>query len=136
VTAPLPPGISIANVTITGPVNLFDPAAIINPILDRLAALEHTMTQAFADVESALAALDTQTDALITAEAADRAAFDSLSNVVLAFIANLPAPGEVLTPEHAAQAQAIVDKLTAAQATQTQEAADEAALQADVPPTA
>ena len=38
VTAPLPPGISIQTVTITGPVYLTDPNAIVAPILAAIAA--------------------------------------------------------------------------------------------------
>jgi len=91
------------------------------------------MTQAFGNVGEALDAIQTEEQAEVAALATQRAAFDSLATAVRAFIASLPAPGEVLTAEHAAQAQAIVDSLTTAVAGETTEAADEAALQAEVP---
>jgi hypothetical protein len=118
--------------TFTGPVTINQ--VDFTPIFTRLTALEQNMTAAFDTVSAALDALQAKADELTVAEAADRAAFDSLATVVRAFIANLPAPGETLTPEHAAQAQAILDTLSATAASDAAEAADEAALQGEVPP--
>jgi len=119
------------NLTVTGDLHVHVLDA--KPILDRIDALEAHMTQAFGNVGEALDAIQTEEQAEVAALATQRAAFDSLATAVRAFIANLPAPGEVLTAEHAAQAQAIVDSLTTAVAGETTETADEAALQAEVP---
>jgi hypothetical protein len=98
----------------------------------QIANLEQTMTQSFATVDDALAAIAAQADAHEAARAADRAAFDALATTVRDFIANLPAPGEPFTAEQSAAAQAIVDGLTAGTAAETAQATDEAALQAEV----
>ncbi len=66
-------------------------------------------------------------------EAADRAAFDALAAVVRAFIASVSATPGALTAEQATQAQAILDSIGAADAGETMQAADEAALQGEVP---
>ena len=117
--------------TFTGPVTINQ--VDFEPVFTRLTALEQNMTAAFDTVSAALDALQAKADELTVAEAADRAAFDSLATV-RAFIANLPAPGETLTPEHAAQALAILDTLSATAASDAAEATDEAALQGEVPP--
>jgi hypothetical protein len=124
VTAPL-------QFTFTGPVTINQ--VDFDPVFTRLTALEATMTAAFGSVSEALDALQAESQALAAAEAADRAAFDALAATVRAFIAALPAPGETLTAEHAAQAQAILDTLTATEASEDAEAVDEAALQGEVP---
>lgn len=103
-------------------------------VLTRIDALEGTMTQAFDTTGAALDALQAEATTLAADEAADRAAFDTLATAVRAFLAALPAPGEVLTAEHSAQAQAILDTLTSAAASEVGQAADEAALAAEVPP--
>lgn len=93
------------------------------------AALEASMTT----VDEHLAALSAAVANLSAAEAADRAAFDSLAAAVRAFLANLPAPGNALTDEQAAQAQALLDSIGTVAASDTTEATDEAALQSELP---
>ena len=124
-------------VTVTGPVtiNQLDPEAFVGPVLDRLATLEAAMTTPLTTIDEALTALQAQVVALSDAATADRAAFDSLATVVRAFIASVSAPG-TLSPEQAAQAQAILDSLSATAAAEQAEAADETALSAEVPPVA
>lgn len=85
-------------------------------------------------VDEHLAALSAAVANLSAAEAADRAAFDALAAAVRAFLANLPAPGNALTDEQAAQAQALLDSIGTVAASDTTEAADETALQGEVPP--
>jgi phage-related protein len=96
-------------------------------------ALEATVTAPFANFNEALTALSDSVANLTAAEAADRAAFDALAAAVRAFIASLPPAGGALTEEQAAMAQAILAGVDAAAASDTQEAADEAALQGEVP---
>lgn len=96
------------------------------------AALEATVTAPLANVDDLLTALQAQVANLQTAEAADRAAFDALAAAVRAFIASAQAGGN-LTAEQQATAQSILDTIGASTAAETQEAADEAALQGEVP---
>ena len=119
------------NLNVTGDLHIHVLDA--QPILDRINALETTMTQAFGNVGEALDAIQTEEQAEVAALATQRAAFDSLATAVRAFIASLPAPGEVLTAEHAAQAQAIIDSIGGVAASDTAEATDEAALQGELP---
>ena len=97
------------------------------------AALEATVTAPLENVDDLLTALQAQVAALQTAEAADRAAFDSLAAAVRAFLANLPPAGGTLTAEQQAAGQAILDTLGASAAAETTEAADETALQGEIP---
>jgi hypothetical protein len=118
-------------ITVTGPVSVFtvDTPAILN----RINALEAAVTTPLTTIDEALTALQAQVASLATAEAADRAAFDALAAAIRAFIASVSTPG-TLTDVQAAQAQAILDSIAAADAAETAQAADEAALQAEVPP--
>lgn len=61
-TAPLPPGISIANVTITGPVNLFDPTSITQPILAAIAASQATTGAHMSELDDRLADIQATED--------------------------------------------------------------------------
>jgi hypothetical protein len=135
VTSPITLPNATVNITITA-----DLAAlaghILDPLFRRLDQLETHMSQSFTIVDEALAALDTKADSLATAEAADRAAFDSLATVVRAFLANLPPAGGTVTPEQSAQADAILAKLDTVAASDTTQAGDEATLQGEVPPVA
>ena len=54
-TAPLPPGISIQTVTITGPVNLFNPESITGPILAAIAASTATTGAHMSELDDRLA---------------------------------------------------------------------------------
>lgn len=122
------------NATVPGAViiNELDTAAITGPILNRLDALEANVTAPLNTFDDALAALQAQVAALQTEETAERAAFDALAEAVRAFIAGMQSAG-TLTAEQQAQAQALLDSLGGATAAETQQAADEAALQAEVP---
>lgn len=129
-------------ITFTGPVyvtiQLDVPALaqlVTGPTLARIDELELHMTTPLTTIDEALAALAATVTDLQSAEAADRAAFDALAATVTAFLASLPPSGGMLTAEQSATAQAILDQLAAAEATQVQEAADEAALQGEVPAT-
>src|SRR5882672_4885276 len=82
----------------------------------------------------ALAALQASVATLTADEAEDRAAFDALAAVVRAFIASVSATPGALTAEQATQAQAILDSIAAADTAEAAQAADEAALQGEVPP--
>ena len=88
------------------------------------------MTQSFDSAGAALDAVAENVTELQAAEASDRAAFDSLAADVRAFIAGLPAG--TLSVEDSAKADAIIASIDAATAAETTEAADQAALQAEV----
>jgi hypothetical protein len=122
------------HITITGPVtvNTLDPGPIVGPILTRLDALEATVTAPLVTFDDALAALTTSVAQLTADEAADRAAFDALAAAVRAFIASVQSAGN-LTADQATQAQALLDSLDVASSGETTQAADEAALQGEVP---
>lgn len=124
------------NITVTGPVTVWniDPAPIVGPILTRIDALEANVTAPLTNIDEALAALQAKAADLATAEAADRAAFDSLATVVRAFVASVQTTG-ALTADQQATAQAILDSLGATQTSDETQAADEASLQAEVPAT-
>jgi hypothetical protein len=123
------------HITVTGPVtvNQFDVSAFTAPILARLDALEATMSAPLTTIDEALTALQAEVATLTADEAADRAAFDALAAVVRAFIASVSSTPGALTPEQATQAQAILDSIGAADAGETAQAADEAALEGEVP---
>lgn len=119
------------HIAVTGPVtvNTVDTPAI----LERLDALEATMTAPLTTIDEALTALAAEVATLTADEAAERAAFDALAVVVRAFIASVQTPG-VLSTEQAAQAQAILDSIAVADAGEVAQAVDEAVLSAEVPP--
>ena len=102
-------------------------------LVDQLDAIEGMIAMtAPTTVNDALAALATKIDTLTADEAADRGAFDALAVAVRAFIASVQAGG-ALTAEQSAQAQTLLDHLDAADVATATQAADEAALQAEVP---
>lgn len=122
--------------TVTVTVYATDPTAIIGPILTRLNALEAAMTAPFDTIDNALTALSSAVADLTTKEASDRAAFDALATAVRAFLSSLPTAGGTLTAEQATTAQAILDGINAAGVSDDTQAADEAALQGEVPASA
>jgi hypothetical protein len=100
------------------------------------AALEATVSAPLTTIDEALTALQAEVATLTADEAADRAAFDALAAVVRAFLASVTATPGALTADQATQAQAILDSIGAADTAETTQAADEAALQGEVPPVA
>lgn len=124
------------NITVTGPVHIhwIDPQAILGPILARINALEATMTAPIMSIDEALTALQAEVAQLSTDETAERAAFDALATVVRAFIASVVAGGN-LSEAQTAQAQAILDSVTTADAGAQTQTADETALSGEVPST-
>jgi len=121
------------NVTGDLHVHVLDPSTITQPILDALTHLGATVSEPLATIDDALNALQAKVADLTNAEAADRAAFDALAAAVRAFLAALPPAGGALTDTQIAQANSILASLDTATAGETQEAADEATLQAEVP---
>jgi hypothetical protein len=137
------PVVHIAQATITVNVTIgADTATVLSAISD----LGEQMSQAFDTAGAALDAVAGNVTELQAAEAEDRAAataaraaFDALAAEVRAFIAGLPPAGGTLSAEDSAKAEAIVaslDASTVAEGTEaageTAQAADEAALQAEV----